>query len=100
MIRLRQIEISGFRGALDSVAIDFGAGCQSIAIFGENAAGKSSFTDAIEWFYKDRVDHLWKENCKESSLRNTLLSEKASSSVEVNFNQPSMNCTKTLSPLL
>jgi len=100
MIRLRKIEISGFRGALDSLPVDLGSQYQSIAIFGENATGKSSFTDAIEWFYTDRIEHLWKENCKESALRNTLLPEKAPSHVSLNFSEHTLDCRKTLSHTL
>ena len=61
MIRLRQLRVAGFRGVLDPLTIDLGFECHSIAIFGENATGKSSIADAVEWFYTDRVDHLWKE---------------------------------------
>jgi len=69
-----------------------------MAIFGENAAGKSSLSDAIEWFYYDRVEHLWRENCKESALRNTLIGEKISSTVSLEFSKATLNCKKSLSP--
>jgi len=69
-----------------------------MAIFGENAAGKSSLSDAIEWFYNDRVEHLWRENCKESALRNTLLGEKTWSTVSLEFNNATFNSKKSLSP--
>lgn len=62
MIRLTRIAISGFRGVPGEITIDLGRTGRSIAIFGENAAGKSSISDSIEWFYKDRVEHLWREN--------------------------------------
>jgi hypothetical protein len=100
MIRLRKIEISGFRGALNSLPIDFGSQCQSLAIFGENATGKSSITDAIEWFYTDRIGHLWKESCKEDALRNVLLPQTAPSQVSLNFSRKDLDCKKTLSHLL
>jgi ABC-type Mn2+/Zn2+ transport system ATPase subunit len=100
MIRLLKIELVGFRGALDGLSIDLESSGRSIAIFGENAAGKSSISDAIEWFYKDRVDHLWKENCKESALRNTFLPEKSDSSVFLAFTDKTLDCRKTLSSLL
>jgi predicted ATP-dependent endonuclease of OLD family len=78
MTRLRAIQIDGFRGILQNLTVNLGG--QSLAIYGENATGKSSIADAIEWFYTDRVAHLWKENCKETSLRNTLLPDTTSSS--------------------
>jgi hypothetical protein len=100
MIRLERIELTGFRGALEKLPLELTSTGRSVAIFGENAAGKSSLTDAIEWFYNDRVDHLWKEHCKESSLRHALLAEKASSAVAVDFSEHALDSTKTLSPSL
>jgi recombinational DNA repair ATPase RecF len=98
MVRLRKIEITGFRGATESFVVDLSSNCRSIAIFGENAAGKSSIADAIEWFYTDRVEHLWRENCKEAALRNTRVDAKTSSSVSLEFSTGTLNCRKTLTP--
>ena len=100
MVLLRRLEITGFRGAIGALPVDLTSACRSIAIFGENAAGKSSLTDAIEWFYTDRVDHLWKENTKESALRNALIGDKTSSTVALELNKTSLNCKKSLSPQL
>jgi hypothetical protein len=41
-----------------------------------DVVNKSTITDAIEWSIKGRVDHLWREDCKEASLRNVLLNER------------------------
>src|SRR6267378_412371 len=95
MTRLRAIQIDGFRGILQNLTVNLGG--QSLAIYGENATGKSSIADAIEWFYTDRVAHLWKENCKETSLRNTLLPDTTSSSVSLLFTDKRLDCTKSLS---
>jgi hypothetical protein len=95
MSRLRSIEIYGFRGVLENLAVTLDG--QSLAIYGENATGKSSIADAIEWFYTDRVAHLWRENCKEAALRNTLLAETALSSVSLLFTDKNLDCTKSLS---
>ncbi len=100
MIHLRKLEIAGFRGAIQALPVDLSSACRSIAIFGENAAGKSSLTDAIEWFYTDSVAHLWKENCKEDALRNTLIDHKVSSTVALEFSSAALNCKKSLSPQL
>src|SRR6266851_8632680 len=97
MVLLRRIEIAGFRGAIGPLLVDLSSGCRSIAVFGENATGKSSLTDAVEWFYTERVDHLWRENCKESALRNALLPENEASSVSLQFSDNRLDCTKTLS---
>jgi recombinational DNA repair ATPase RecF len=98
MVRLRKLEIAGFRGAVGPLPLNLSSACRSVAIFGENAAGKSSLTDAIEWFYTDRVDHLWRENCKESALRNAHIDDKASSTVALEFSDATLNCKKSLSP--
>jgi len=98
MTRLRSIEIHGFRGVLGDLTVNLGQ--QSLAIYGENAIGKSSIADAIEWFYTDRVGHLWKENCRETALRNTLLPNTAMSSVSLLFTDKRLDCTKSLSSSL
>jgi recombinational DNA repair ATPase RecF len=100
MIRLRKLEIAGFRGAIQPLSVDLSSACRSIAIFGENAAGKSSLTDAIEWFYTDSVAHLWKENCKEDALRNTRIDHKVPSTVALEFSSAALNSKKSLSPQL
>jgi ABC-type cobalamin/Fe3+-siderophores transport system ATPase subunit len=97
MIRLRNVFIAGFRGVLNSVQIDLGKEFKSIAVFGDNGSGKSSITDAVEWFYTDRVGHLWKENCKESSLRHVLLPESAKSEVGFKFSEAILDGRKTYS---
>jgi AAA15 family ATPase/GTPase len=95
MTRLRAIQIDGFRGVLANLTLNLAG--QSLAIYGENATGKSSIADAIEWFYTNRVAHLWKENCKETSLRNTRLPDSTSSRVSLLFTDKRLDCTKTLS---
>src|SRR5262245_18103839 len=98
MTRLKAIKIEGFRGVLGSLSVALGG--QSLAVYGENATGKSSLADAIEWFYTDRVAHLWKENCKETALRNTLLGDTAPAAVTLLFSDNRLDCTKSLSSSL
>ncbi|MEJ2378390.1 MAG: AAA family ATPase [Pseudolabrys sp.] len=81
MIRLRKLIITGFRGARFDLPLDFTKDYKSVSIFGENATGKSTVTDAIEWFLLGKVEHLWREDCKEESLRNVLIGDKDSSIV-------------------
>jgi hypothetical protein len=98
MSRLRAIDIYGFRGVSGKLTIPLNG--QSLAIYAENAVGKSSIADAIEWFYTDRVAHLWKENCKESALRNALLPEVEDASASLHFTESRLDCTKSLSSAL
>ena len=75
MTRLRKLNIRGFRGSRFDLPLEFTKDYRSVAIFGENAAGKSTITDALEWFLLGRVDHLWREDCKEELLRNVLIGD-------------------------
>lgn len=96
MVRLRKITVSGFRGARYPLVIDFTNSGKSIAIFGENATGKSTITDAVEWFFKGRVDHLWREDCKEDALRNVNIGEKDDTSVTIEFTDKNLSGDKVL----
>jgi DNA repair exonuclease SbcCD ATPase subunit len=95
MIRLRKLTISGFRGARFALPLDFGARLRSVAVYGENAAGKSTIADALEWFIYNRVDHLWREDCKEDALRNVFAGANDESQVSVEFSNSWTN-TKSL----
>jgi chromosome segregation protein len=47
MLKLRRLEISGFKSFVDPVALDFAEGIT--AIVGPNGCGKSNLSDAISW---------------------------------------------------
>jgi chromosome segregation protein len=47
MLKLRRLEISGFKSFVDPVALDFAPGVT--AIVGPNGCGKSNLSDAISW---------------------------------------------------
>ncbi len=96
MIRLKKLQISGFRGARYPIVTDLTGSGKSIAIFGENATGKSTITDAIEWFFRDRVEHLWREDCKEDSLRNVDIDDKEDAVVGLVFNRDELSGEKIL----
>lgn len=97
MIKLRKLSVSGFRGARFALPLDFTNNSKSLAIFGENAAGKSTITDALEWFLTDRVGHLWREDCKQEALRHVLIAEGDDSMVAVEFIGDSLTGEKRLS---
>jgi recombinational DNA repair ATPase RecF len=98
--KLRKLSVSGFRGARFALPLDFSNKSKSLAIFGENAAGKSTITDALEWFLTDRVGHLWREDCKQEALRHVLIEDGADSTVTVEFNGDSLTGEKRLSSAL
>ncbi len=96
MVRLRSLEITGFRGCRFTMPIDLRSDCKSIAVFGENASGKSSIADAVEWMIFDRVAHLWREDCNEGSLRNVLLQDGEDATVTLVFDERDLTISKTL----
>src|SRR5713101_2358029 len=85
MINLRKLEIEGFRGARLLIGLDFTTSSKSVIIYGVNGSGKSTFSDAIEWFFRKRVNYLCKEDCFEEALRNLNLKEAENAVVSLKF---------------
>lgn len=56
MPRIRRLDLQGFRGVRQSVALLFEG--KSVLLFGENGTGKSSFVDALEKLLAGRVSTL------------------------------------------
>ena len=100
MVRIRKITISGFRAARYPLPLDLTGSCRSVAIFGENASGKSTITDGIEWFFYDKVEHLWREDCKEDALRNIHLDDKDDALVSLDLSNKQLSGEKRLSKKL
>ena len=55
-LRLESLSVAGFRGALEPRTLRFNG--KSIALFGENGTGKSTFVDALEQILTGRVSTL------------------------------------------
>jgi len=56
-MRIKSIHLAWFRGAAESASLD--TDCKSVAVYGENGSGKSSFVDAVEFVLNDgRIGHL------------------------------------------
>lgn len=96
MIKLRKMDIEGFRGARLPVGIDFTSSCKSVIVHGPNGSGKSTFSDAIEWFFCERVNHLWKEDCFKEALRNLNLTEAENAIVRLKFSDSKLDCEHIL----
>lgn len=59
MNKITSINIAGIRGIKDLLVLNLKK--KSILLYGDNGSGKSSITDAFEWFYYDRIGHLVSE---------------------------------------
>lgn len=98
MVSLRKIKLEGFRGARLPVEMDFTNRHASVAIYGDNGGGKSTITDALEWFYFNKIEHLWREDCKEECLRNTHFPDNQDIILSIEFSDTRLNSIKTLNP--
>lgn len=79
-----------------SIELDFTSSWKSVTIYGTNGSGKSTFADAIEWFFRKRVNHLWREDCFEEALRNLNLTEAENAIVKLKFSEPKLDCEHIL----
>jgi len=61
-MRLKTVTISGFRGFKDKQTINLDK--DVILIKGLNGCGKSSFVEALEWFFFDEISRKKKSLCK------------------------------------
>lgn len=95
-IKINNLKIKGIRGAKDGLELTLNG--KSILLYGDNGTGKSSISDAIEWFYTDKVSHLSsKEIDMKDAIRNVTLSDLDTSEVTISYTKPNLNATKTLS---
>lgn len=69
MYPIKWIKIEGFRGILLELELDFrkGRNPASMIVYGHNGTGKSSITDAWEWFHTDYIGHLRREGAGPSA---------------------------------
>ncbi|HXF52377.1 MAG TPA: AAA family ATPase [Dehalococcoidia bacterium] len=78
--RIESISIQAFRGIPESFALDLGG--RSCVVLGENATGKSTIADAIEWYYTGTVDFLTREG-REGAIRHSGARPELETRVEV-----------------
>ncbi|MGD1076676.1 MAG: hypothetical protein ABR903_11450 [Thermodesulfovibrionales bacterium] len=98
MAKIKLTNISGIRGIKDPLPLNLNN--RSILIFGENGSGKSSLTDAIEWYYSDGVDHLISKETGATkgrgSLRNLFIPDNEHAFVNIQYSNNKLNATKTI----
>lgn len=95
-IKLKKLSVQGFRGILKRVWLDFEDQCKSLVLFGNNGDGKSSFTDALEWFFTDKIEHLQREGCGREDYFNDSLPKIQDAMVEVFFSENNFDNEKIL----
>lgn len=95
-VKLRKLVVKGFRGARKEIWLNFEDNSKSIVLFGNNGDGKSTFSDAIEWFFTDSIDYLQREGCGRDDYFNRYMSPEDDATVAVNFNNNLFNSQKTL----
>ena len=94
MIKLKHIKITGIRGVKESLPLSLDK--KSLLIYGDNGTGKSSITDAIEWFYKDKIAHLSGTEIGKESIRNIFITEKNDSKIEFQFSDNKLDTEKSI----
>ena len=85
MTKIKAISISGIRGIRELLPLDLNT--KSVLVYGDNGSGKSSLSDALEWFYFDQIDHLSGEEIGrrkgKDALRNIFIPDEEDSFVEI-----------------
>ena len=95
-IKINNLKIKGIRGAKDTLELPLNG--KSILLYGDNGTGKSSISDAIEWFYTNKIKHLSTPEIDTSdAIRNAKLEDVESSEVTISYTNSSLDATKTLS---
>ncbi len=95
-VKLRSLSGEGFRGILSRAWLDFEDQCRSIVLFGKNGDGKSSFSDALEWFFTDRIEHLQREGCGREDYFNDSLPKTRDAIVEISFSESNLSGERIL----
>lgn len=93
--KIKSISITGIRGIKDSISLPLNE--KSVLLYGDNGTGKSSISDAIEWFYTDKVSHLaGSEIDLKDALRNSYQKDSNIASIAISFNRKVIDTAKSL----
>jgi len=95
-VKLKSLVLEGFRGSLKEVPLGLDDDCKSLVLFGNNGDGKSSFSDALEWFFTDKIKHLEREGCGREDYFNDALPKTKEPIVELSFNRNVLDSEKIL----
>lgn len=93
--KIKNITIAGIRGIRDTISLPLNE--KSVLLYGDNGTGKSSISDAIEWFFTDKVSHLsGSEIDLKEALRNSFQEESEISTIDISFDRNIFDATKKL----
>jgi DNA repair exonuclease SbcCD ATPase subunit len=102
MNKINSIHISGIRGIKNSLVLNLNK--KSILVYGDNGSGKSSITDAFEWFYYDKVEHLISEETGatkgKGALRNIFIKNTEDSTIKIENTNSNLSSQKIINSSL
>ena len=93
-VKLKKISLLNFRGSKELLELDLGSSCKSCAIFGYNGEGKSTITQALEWFFRNKIAFLSGEGITDEDIINLSSSSDDETSVDIVFNVRTLNSSK------
>ena len=97
MTKIRSATIRGIRGIKRQLPLELDK--RSLLLYGDNGSGKSSITDAIEWFYTNQIKHLSGEEIGRGgldALRNIFLESDETAVVSVEFTDKNFSSDKQI----
>lgn len=98
MAKIKSINISGIRGIKDPLTLDLDK--KSVLVYGDNGTGKSSVTDAFEWFFFDHIEHLSNEEIGRrkgrDALRNIFIPGHEDGYIELKFDDNKLDTKKSI----
>lgn len=98
MAKIKTIDIFGLRGVKDQLTLDLNK--KSVLIYGDNGTGKSSLTDAFEWFFFDQIEHLSNEEIGRrkgrDALRNVFVDDNDDGFIELKFDSNKFDAKKSI----
>lgn len=102
MNKINSLHISGIRGIKHLLELNLDK--KSILLYGDNGSGKSSITDAFEWYYYDKVGHLISEETGatkgKGALRNLFLENSEDATIKIDCSNPELSSQKTINSAL
>jgi len=94
-MKINKLTIKGLRGVKGELTLDLSG--KSALLYGDNGSGKSTIADAVEWYYKDKVEHLKGEEIgRLEALRHIDLPDDQIASASINLTDNSLTSERCL----